>query len=158
MIRAFNQNKFLRLRGRGHQRLQLCPRTELIARAADKQFRFRALAQKIQCIGPRHFRVGSHRNRRNTNTDQSLYPLIRTCGAQPHGGAERKSREYQGQMKLRIEPVDRRPDIFDLAMAVIVFALAESGAAKVETQYGKTKTVQRLHGVEHDLVMQRPTK
>jgi len=36
--------------------------------------------------------------------------------------------------------------------------VAESSAAKVETQYREPKAVQRLHGMEHNLVMQRPTK
>ncbi len=43
-------------------------------------------------------------------------------------------------------------------LPLIVLSLAESGAAEVEAQHGKTKTVQRLHGMEHDLVMQRSAK
>ena len=61
-------------------------------------------------------------------------------------------------MKLRVQPVESGSDILDFPAAAIVLAVAESGAAKVEAQHGKTKTVQRLHGVEHDLVMQRPAK
>ena len=61
-------------------------------------------------------------------------------------------------MKLRVQPVESGANIFNFAVAVIVFALAESGAAKVEAQHGKTKTVQRLHGMEHNLVMQCSSK
>lgn len=61
-------------------------------------------------------------------------------------------------MKLRRQPVESGPNIFELPVAAIVFALAESGATKVEAQHGETKTVQRLHGMEYDLIMQRPAK
>ena len=61
-------------------------------------------------------------------------------------------------MKLRGQPVECGENIFDLPVAAIVFALAESGATKVEAQHGETKTVQRLHRMEHDLIMQRPAK
>ena len=39
-----------------------------------------------------------------------------------------------------------------------MFALAQSGSAKVEAQHRETKAVQRLHGVEHDFVVQRSAK
>ena len=61
-------------------------------------------------------------------------------------------------MKLRIQPVQRGFNIFDFPVAMIVLAMAESSATKVEAQHGKPKTVQRLHGMEHHLVMQSPTK
>ena len=61
-------------------------------------------------------------------------------------------------MKLRIQPIESGPNIFHFSVAVIVFAVAQPSAAKVEAQHRKTKTVQRLHGVKHNLVMQRPAK
>ncbi len=61
-------------------------------------------------------------------------------------------------MKLRVQPVKSCPNILDFAIAVIVLSVAQSGAAKVEAQHGKTETVQRLHGMKHNLVMQRPAK
>ena len=61
-------------------------------------------------------------------------------------------------MKLRVQPIEGGANIFDFSIAVIVFTLTESSAAEVKAQHGKTKTVQRLHGVKHDLVMQRSSK
>ena len=61
-------------------------------------------------------------------------------------------------MILGVEPVERSADVIDFAVALIVFALAQSRSAKVEAQHGKAKTVQRLHGVEHDFVVQRSAK
>ena len=61
-------------------------------------------------------------------------------------------------MKLRIEPVERRAYIFHFSVTMIVLAMTESSATKIEAQHRKTEAVQRLHGMEHDFVMQRPAK
>ena len=61
-------------------------------------------------------------------------------------------------MKFIIEPVERRAHIIDLAIAIVMLTLTESSTAKIEAQHGKTKTVQRLHGVKRDFVVQRATK
>src|SRR5450631_2313798 len=39
-----------------------------------------------------------------------------------------------------------------------MFSGTQSGAAKVEAQHGKSKRMQRLHGMKHDLVVHRPAK
>ena len=158
MISAFNQHQFLRLRNRRDQSLQLRPWAKLIARAADKQFWLEAFLQEIKCVNARRFRIGRNRNRRNANSNQRLYPSIWTCGSQSNSRAEGESREQQRQVELRVQPVESRANIFNFPVTVIVFAMTESGAAKVEAQYGKPKTVQRLHGVEYNLVMQRSAK
>ena len=61
-------------------------------------------------------------------------------------------------MKFAVEPVESGADIIDFPNSMIVFTLAQTRAAKIEAHHGKTKTVQRLHGVKHDLVVQRATK
>ena len=58
-------------------------------------------------------------------------------------------------MILGVQPVERGAHVVDFSVAVIVLALAQSRAAKVEAQHGETKTVQRFHGVEDDFVVQR---
>lgn len=158
MIRTFDHNQLLRFRRQRDQRFQPCPRTKLIARSAHKQFRPGAAAQKIKRVGTRRFRVGGDGNRRNTHANHRLHSRIRTCCAQSHGCAEGESRENHGQMKLSIQPVESRVNIFDFAVAMIVLPVTESGAAKIETQYGKTKTVQRFHSVKHNLIVQGPAK
>ena len=61
-------------------------------------------------------------------------------------------------MILGIKPVECSPHIIDFPVAVIMFALAQASSSKVEGQHRKAKTIQRLHGVEDNLVMQRPAK
>ena len=158
MVSAFNQHKFLRLRDRRNQSLQLRPRTELIARTADKQFRLEAVLQKVKCVNARRFRIFGNRNRRNSDADQRLHPIIGTCGSQTDYRAEGESCKQQRQVELRVQPVKCGTNILDFAVAVIVLSLAESGAAEVEAQHRKPETIQRLHGMEHNLVMQRSAK
>src|ERR1700693_5325682 len=85
-------------------------------------------------------------------------PPLRARGPQSNRRTKREAGKHQPQVKLRVQPVERGSNIFDLPVAVIVLSLAESSAAEVKPQHGKTKTVQRLHGVEHNLVMQRSAK
>jgi len=61
-------------------------------------------------------------------------------------------------MKLGIQPIESSTNVLNLAPALIVLAIAKSRTAKVEAQHGKSKTVQRLHGMKHNFVMQRPAK
>jgi hypothetical protein len=58
-------------------------------------------------------------------------------------------------MVFRIKPIERGVHVFHLAIALIMFALAQSGSTKIKPQHGKTETVQRLHGVKDNLVVQR---
>src|SRR5271155_3166023 len=158
MVSAFNQHQFLRLRNRRNQSLQLRPRTKLIARAADEQLRLGTVAQEVERIHARLFRIGRDRNRRNSHANQCLHASIWTCGAQPDRRSEGESRKQQRQVELRVQPVESGANVFDFPVAVIVLALAESGATKVEAQHGESKTVQRLHGMKHNLVMQRSSE
>lgn len=57
-------------------------------------------------------------------------------------------------MKFPVEPIECGADIVHLPTRMVVVALAQPGAAKVEAQHWKTKAVQRLHGVKDDLVME----
>lgn len=58
-------------------------------------------------------------------------------------------------MKFVIKPVQGSTNIVRFTDAVIVFALAQSCAAKVETQDRKPETVQRFHGMKDDFVLKR---
>ena len=57
-------------------------------------------------------------------------------------------------MKLAIEPVEGGVNVLYFPVAVIMLALAETCSAKIEAQHGKSKTIQRFHGVKDDLVVQ----
>ena len=56
-------------------------------------------------------------------------------------------------MKLRIQPIQRGVDVALLAVAVIMAALAQTHAAKVEAQHGKTEGRKDLHGVVDNFIV-----
>ncbi len=124
MIRPLNNHQLLRFTQRRHQRLQLRPRTKLIALSAHKQFRLRALAQKIEGVSPRHLGIRCHRRYRSSHADHLLHPIIGASRSQAHCRAKGKSRQHHRQTELRIQPIQRRSNIIDLAAPVIMFAVA----------------------------------
>jgi len=155
VVRAFNQDQILWFWCRRNQRFQFVSRTELIARSADKQLGFRALLQELEVVRSRHFTPGDHRTNWRANADYRLNACVSACGAQSNRRSEGESRKQQRQVILGIEPIERSADIFDFAIAVVVFALAQSGSPKVEAQHREAEVVDRFHGVEDDLVVQR---
>ena len=61
-------------------------------------------------------------------------------------------------MKFGIQPIERGAYVLYFAVALIVFPLAQPRPAKIEAQHRESKTVQRLHGVKHHLVVERPAE
>src|SRR5450755_1267277 len=61
-------------------------------------------------------------------------------------------------MEFPFQPVEGGANVVHLATPVVVLAVAQAGSAEVEAQRGKSKTVQRLHGVKHHFVMESPAK
>src|SRR6476659_1494507 len=59
-------------------------------------------------------------------------------------------------MKFPFQPVERGPHIVDFSSAMVVLPMAEPGSAEIEAEYRHAQIVERLHGVEHDLVVERP--
>src|SRR5258708_24979703 len=58
-------------------------------------------------------------------------------------------------MEFAVEPVERRAHIFEFALAIVMLTLAQAGPAKIEAKHWISKTVQRFHGMEYNLVVQR---
>lgn len=114
--------------------------------------------QEVECIDARFFRGLSDWNDRCSDTNHCTNSSVGTSGSQSDRCAERESCEQQRQVILGVEPVERSTDVIDFAVALVVFALAQSRSPKVEAQHGKAKTVERLHGVEHNFVVQRSAK
>jgi len=56
-------------------------------------------------------------------------------------------------MKFVIQPIQRGANVIDLAFSAVMGPLTQPRAAKIKTQYRKTETVQRLHGVKNHFVM-----
>ena len=57
-----------------------------------------------------------------------------------------------------LQPLDCGGDIIGFAFPIVMLALAQSRPAKVETQHRKSESVERLHGVECDLVVHGAAK
>src|ERR1700688_3101255 len=158
MLGAFDQHQLLRFGRRSNESFEFGWGTELIAGSAHKQLGLRALLQEVECIHPRLFRSLGNRNDRRSDTNDRTNSSVCTSGTQSDRRAERESGEQQRQMILGIEPVERSADVVNFAIALVVLALTQSRSTKVEAQHGKAKTVQRLHGMEHDFVVQRSAK
>src|SRR5579872_170187 len=158
VVAAFDDHQLLRLWQGCNQGFQFGARAELVARSTHEQLGLEAVAQKIESINAGLFRVGSDRRNGNSYANHSANSRVGTSRSQSNRRAKRKSREDQRQMKFGIEPVKRSAHVFDLALALVVFALAQARAAKVEAQHRETKAVQRLHSVEDNFIVQRPAK
>lgn len=92
---------------------------------------------------------------RRAERDQSHNAPVWAGSAQARGCAEGKSAEDDGQMKLGIQPVERRADVFHLPIAAIVLAFAQSRAAKIEAQHREPETIERFHRAIHHFVVHR---
>jgi hypothetical protein len=158
VVCAFDQYQFLRLRHRCNQCFEFRSRAELVARSTHKKLRLGAIAQEVKGIGAGQLGISGHGNYRRSHADRRFHSRICARSCQADRGSERKSSEYRRQVKFVIQPVERRADVVDFAGAIVMLTLTESSTAKIEAQHGKTKTVQRLHGVKHDFVVQRTAK
>src|SRR5436853_626883 len=74
-----------------------------------------------------------NRRDRNAHSDHYLHSRIRTRRLQPDSSAKRESREDRWQSEFFVQPIESGADIVHFAPPMIVFALAQSGAAKIET-------------------------
>ena len=152
MISGFDADELLRV-GKGvDERFKFTGRAELIARAADEQLGFRALAQKFEIVDAVFNGDGGQAER-----DERADSVVRIGGAQSDGGSEGKAGEDYRKRELAFEPIEGGAHVFDFADAVGMLAFAQSGAAEVEAQHGESEAVERFHGVEDDFVVQRST-
>src|SRR4029077_6598200 len=87
-------------------------RTILVARSAHEQFGRSAISEKLIVID-----ATFHADRRS-QPDQPGYACVRTRDPQAGGGAKRESAEDDRQLKLGMEPVERCPYIFLLALSL----------------------------------------
>lgn len=58
-------------------------------------------------------------------------------------------------MEFLIEPVERNADVVGFAVTMRMLTMAEPSTPEVEAQHGKSETIEGLHRVENDLVVQR---
>ena len=153
MISTFDQDKLLWLWEGANQFQQLGAWTELIAPSANEKFGQRAVLQEIECVNPWFLFVGGNRRDWHSHTDQRFHTGIGTRSPQSNRGAEGKASKDKRQMKFRIEPIERRADVVDFSVPVIVFSVAQSSTTEIEAQHRKTEAIQRLHRMKHDFVV-----
>src|ERR1700674_3099840 len=149
MVCAFDNHQFLRVGKRSDDSLQFRARPKLIAVAAYEQLGFHAIPQKLEIINS-----VSNRSDRQTKRDDCSHARIRTRRTQSHRSPKRESAKDQRQMNLAIQPVERNAHVLYFTVAVVVLALAQSRAAEIKPQHGIAKTVQGLHSVKNDFVVQ----
>jgi len=68
---------------------------------------------------------------------KGLYAVVIMCGVEGDGGAEGETGGEDGQVEVVVEPVEGGEDIFALADAAVVFAVAEANRAEVEAEDGQ---------------------
>jgi len=150
MIGGFDDYKHLWLGERGDQGLELRFRGELVAGAAYEEFWFGAGLQEIVIVGA----VVDGGDGR-AQGDEGLDAWVGAGGAEADGGSKGEAGEDQREMEFVVEEVEGGADVVEFASAVVVLAVAESGAAEVEAEHRKAERVQSFHGVEDDFVVQR---
>lgn len=158
MIRTFDDNQLLGLGKRVDQTLQLRARSELISCSANEELGLMAVLQKFKCVNTWLFGIRGDRSDWRSNSNHGLHTRVSTGGAKADCRSERKTSEDNRQMKLCIEPVERRANVLDLSYAVTVLPLAQSRSTKVEAQNWKSKTVESFHRVKDNFVVQRASK
>ena len=154
MICSFDHHQLLRFRHRGDKGFELSTRSELIAGTADEQLGLAAILEEIEGIDTRFFQACGHGGDWRSDADERANAIVGTRRPQTDGGAEGEPGKDQRQRKLRMEPIERNPNVVNLAVSGVVLALTEPGTAEIEAQHGKPEAVERFHGVEDDLVVQ----
>jgi hypothetical protein len=149
MICTRDHHQLLRLGKRLHKPLQFRSGSKLIAVTAHEQLGFHAALQKLEIINSI-----INRSDWQTQPDHSSHARVGTGHTQSHRRPKREAREDQRQMKFAIQPFERSPNVLLFCVAMVVLALAQSGTAKIKAQHRITKTVQRLHGVKNDFVVE----
>ena len=146
VIGIFDNDELVFSRQRRYQALHFVDRTINIIRTMHEELRLFALHQirKVRVV------------HRRSETDQRSNSRVLAAGLKPNPAAETKSRnEERNAWEFRGEKIQRGPNIAAFTLAAIVFSLAHSGAAKIESQNGKSKSIKRFGGLIDDLVVHR---
>ncbi len=147
MIRSWDHDQIGRWRRAGHHGFHPSLGPVLISVAADKELGLGAAGEKAVVI------LASPGFHGKPERHNALDPLITAAGAQTNAGAEGEAGEEHRQVVLPFQPVERGAHIAHLAAAVVVRALAQAGAAKIEAQHRQPISLEGLHGVIDDLVV-----
>lgn len=153
VIRGLDEDELLGVGQPGYERFQFCSWTELVAGPGNEELWLAARLQKMEIV----IAVVDRRNW-CTQSDECSDAIVRTRRSQANGSAKGKAGKNQGEAVLAFEPFQSCADVVELAIAMIMAAFAESRASKVEAQYRKTKSVQCLHRVKHNLIVERAAK
>lgn len=158
VVGGLDENEFLRIGSGGDQGIELLARAEGVARSADEQFRLRTRVQEVEAVGAWEFVIAACRSYGRSKANHKLHAWVGAGGAKADGGAERESGEDEREMKFGIEPIERDANVIDFAAAMVMLALAESGAAEIKAQNGKSEMIERFHRMKDDFVVERPSE
>jgi hypothetical protein len=61
-------------------------------------------------------------------------------------------------MEFAFQPIERSANVIQFALSIVMFSLAQPSSAKIESQDGKPKTVQRFHGMKYHFVVKCPAE
>ena len=128
--------------------------SELVARSADEELRFRACAQELKIVDAVVFTICDS-NGGQTEGNERADAVVIVRGSQSDSGSEGKAGEDYGEREFFFQPVEGSAHIFDFSHAVGVLAFAQAGAAEVETKDGESEGVERFHRVEDDFIVER---
>ena len=146
VIGTFDNDEPVFSRQRGNQTFQFVYCTINILSAVHEELRLFALHQ-IRKVGVVH---------RRSETDQRSNSGVLAACLKSHPAAETKSRnEERNVWEFQSEKIQRGANIAAFTLPAIVFSLTHSGAAKIETQNRKSKSIERFGGLIDHLVVHR---
>jgi hypothetical protein len=127
---------------------QAALRSVLVKLPLHDQFGLAALSQGIGC----------QQGRWNSNADELAHAAIGAANGQSNPGAEREAREADWRTGISVRDlVERRPDIFALAITFVIDSCAAAYTTEVETQRRNPQIAKRLRYVKDDFVVHRAT-
>lgn len=148
VVGVLNPDKLFGITRAGDGGFDLRARAVQVAGAADEELGLGAIAEEAEIV------VAAFGVDGQAESDKAGNARIATANLEADPGAEGESGKEDGAMELAVEPVERGADVVLFALAGIVNAFAQSGAAEVEAQDGQAEGLEGLHRVVDHLVVQ----
>jgi len=149
MIDSFDDDEMIFAGERGDERFDFFDGAVLVVASVHEQLGLLAVAQE------REIRVVHG----NAQADQVRDARVFAADAHTDPRTETESREQQRHTrKLGSKKIQHGTDIALLAVAAVVYAGAESRAAKIEAQHGDAESIERFRRLVNHFVVHRAAK
>lgn len=146
MIRVFHHDDPILSRQRCDQLSQLSRISKLVVAPLHKQF-WLFTSRQVREVGIVH---------RRSQPDQRSYSGVLAAGLKPDPAPKTESRDEERNVwEFHSEKIQCDANIAAFPFAAIVLPLALSGPAKIETQNGQAKRIERFGGLIDHLVVHR---